>query len=346
MALGTRYASDQNKVVHLFESGTYAGSIAALGPASSTWIGQIQEFTINEEENISETRYMGTANRNVSVFDNGVRDVSSSLSYRPQDLNLFAHAIGSTFEASASNTKTLVSTESNSNVTQNPFISGTGKNLNLPYSFTLEDSKQAPGTGLNYIRTVRGNVINTATLTATQGEPVVIEMDLIGQHLNESSGATTTLTQNSNTRSYHWNDGLLTLAGSTIDAAKEVSIEINQNVTGPHYINGSRTISQPFYGNRDYTINVTADLDTSLAIPFYQSYFKAGSTFNGVMDLNNVASTGSQHAIITFSGCRVISMEDPSTIDGLNERTIEIKPQSISLVEYSDIRYVGSANPY
>jgi len=320
-----RYKSDQNKVLGVYESGTYG---VTKDSGSTFWIGQVSESSIDDAENPIETRYLGTATRNIDTFEQGPRDVTGTLTFAPQDMRLAFWAIGSVNEVIGTGSSVHFATEINSNVWQSPFTSGTNQ-LSAPISFTLEDSKQSPGTGRNFVRTVNGVVPNTTTITASQGEKVEVAMDWIGQTLSHSSGATSTVTEQTGIRPYLWSDCSLTIAGSTIDTAKEISLEINQNIEAPHYLNGSRDIATPFPQNRDYTLSVTMDLDGTEAAFLYRELYKGGSEFNAVFDLN-ADSTGSQHTIFTMSGCTIASMENPSTIDGPVESTVIVRPKSLT----------------
>jgi len=342
----SRYLADQNKVVHLFESGTYAGSISALGVGANTWLGEIQSFSIDQTENYLEDRYLGASSRNVQDFQQGPLDIAGTITSNIQDVNLLAHALGSTYEVVATNTRTTTATEFDSDACQNVFISGTGKEMTTPYSFTIEDSKQTPGTGANFIRTVRGCVVDTATLTLAQGEKTSIETGFMAQQIDHSSGTTTTIGSNI-LRPYLWSDSTLTLAGSTISTAKEISLEITNNLEAPHYLNGSRAIGQPFLGNRNYTLNVTMDADFPIQHRLYRTFFAGGSVFNAELDLDHdVTAVGSAHATIYMSGCIIATMDNPSEVEGINETTLEIRPKTCNLISYDSKDYAGSANPY
>ena len=334
----SRYISDQNKVVMLYESGTYANSIAG-----GKWIGQVQDFSIDDSENLLQNRYLGNSSRSVGKVQDGPRDVTGTMSYHPVDMNLIAHAIGSVSETSGTS-YTHNATEIESDVNQNPFTSGTGQKLDTPYSVTFEDSKQSPGTGRNFIRTINGAVFNTITVNSSQGEKVSVDVDWVGQTLSFSSGTTTAVTAVTQ-RAYSWNDCSLTMAGSSIDTTKSISLEINQGINPPHYLNGSRDIASPFPGERSYTLTVTADLDSDTGQFLYNNYYKGGSEINSVFDMN-ADSTGSQHAIFTLSGARITSMEMPSTIEGVNETTIELQTGSLDLVDYTNPSQIGSYNPF
>lgn len=328
-----RYISDQNKVVFLHESGTYA-----VSSGNGIWPGEVTDHTITDSENKLVNYYLGTASRSYGSIEQGPRDVTGKLTYNAQDMMIPFIAIGSVVSTSGTNSFHVV-TEVDTDVQQSAFTSGT---LNPLRSFTLEDSKQAPGTGANFIRTINGCTADTTTITATQSEKVNVVCDYLGQTLDFSSGTTTSLTQ-VNTTPYLWSSVSLTLSGNSIDTAKEISLEINQNLTGPHYLNGSRDISVPYQGNREYMLNVTLDLDSSTAKLLYNDLYKNKAQFNAIFDLNQDSSAGSQHTVFNLSGCEIMNMENPSVSEGLTETTIEIKPQFVGGSEWNT---VANFNPW
>jgi hypothetical protein len=334
----TRFISDQNKVVMRYESGTYAVPLA-----TGKWVGEVTDHSLDDSEGYLTDYFLGDNSRSVGRYERGPSDATGTITYHPVDMNLIAHAIGSVYEASGT-TFRHVTSEIGTDVIQNPFISGTTRDANTPYSFTIEDSKTAAGTGKNFVRTVKGCVIDSLTLTAAQGEKVVVEANYIGQGVDFSSGNTTNVTV-ADQRPYLWSDCALTMAGSSIDTTKELSIEINQNITGPHYLNGSRVIGEPFFGNREYALNVTADLDTDIGAMLYNQYYKGGSTLNWKLDMN-ADTTGSQHVTITVSGARITSMELPSVSEGINETTFVVNAGSMNLLDWVNPTVIGSYNPY
>ena len=331
-----RYVGDQNKVVGIHESGTYGVPEAgANGAAGSTfWLGQVTENSIDDAENYITDRYMGTGKRTYDTMELGPSDVTGTLTLHPHDMRLLFYAIGSITEVSGATltTCTHAVSEVDSDVWQSPYTSGTNTHP-APMSFTIEDSKQSVGTGRNFVRTVKGCVVNTATLSISQGEKATLDIDYIAETLTPSSGTTTTLV-NSGTQAltpYMWENCLLTLAGSVMDTAKEVSLEVNNNYTAPHYVNGSRVIGVPYVGNKDYTLSVTIDLDGQDAMWLYEKYYKGGSTFNGDLDMNaDISAVGSKHTNLIFSGCQITSMENPSTAEDTTETSIEIRPQTVA----------------
>lgn len=327
-----RYAADQNKVVGLFESGAYAAVTA-----TPFWIGRVQTNTIDDSEGLSESRYMGTASRNVSDFDRGPIDVTGTLTYNPVDMRMLFWALGSTVETSGTTSVHAVS-EIDSDVCQNPFVSGTGQDMTVPMCYSLEDSKQSAGTGRNFVRTLNGVCTDNFKLSAKEGEKVVCEVDYVAQSLTPSSGTTTSVVD-SGLKPYMWDNTQLTLAGSTMDTNKEFSLELAKNLQVNHYIGSSalgrfhgRYIAPPVEGNRNYTLSVTMDLPSDDAMWLYEQKYKAGSSFNSVLDMNadGYGQTGSRHTNVIMSGCTIVSMDNPSEVEGLNETTIEIRPTTIT----------------
>ena len=322
----TRFISDQNKLVLIQESGTYANT-----SGTGQWIGQVTEVAITDEENKIIDRYLGRANRDFHAADLGPRDVSVDVTYYPQDMKLLFHAIGSVQDLAG--TATAVAhyvNEVNNDQWISPFTSGTGKQA-APVSFTFEDSKSSPGTGRNAIRTVKGCIPDTVTLSSSNGEKVTIEASYIGQTLTYSSGASTAVTDIA-TVPYLWNHCTITVSGLVLDTTKDFDFEINNNLEAPHYINGSRDIGTPFFKNREYTLNITADLDADKADTLYNSLYKnTGTTvaFNTTIDLNGDRTTGSLHTILFLSGCRMTAMDYDSVVEGPVEASIEITAQSV-----------------
>lgn len=324
-----RYISDQNKVVMLLESGTYADSTSTGITGSVAWIGQVTEHSIDDAENLIETRYLGTSTRNVDTFDDGPRDVTGTLTYNPANMRIPFYAIGSVVDTASADKSFHLVTEVANNVWGNAFVSGTGR-LKTPTSFTIEDSKQGVGTGTNFIRTVKGAIPNTVTISSSQGEKVGITVDYIGQTLEFSSGASSTTSTNSGLTPFLWSDCSIVISGTTMDTVKSFDFEINNNLEAPHYLNGSRDISAPIPLNRDYTFTVTMDLDANDTDLFYQDLLKDGGQFNCTLDMNrDVTAVGSQHAIFGMNSCRLMSIDAPTGLDGPGEATLEIRPTSV-----------------
>jgi len=312
-----RFISDQNKVVMFAESGLYATASGTAG----LWIGLVESNSIDDSENKMATRFVGASTRSFTQMIPGPRDVKGTLTYAPQDMRLPFLVIGSIVDGGAANKYTHLATQVNTDVRQSAFTSGT---LNAPNSFTLEDSKTAVGGNNTFIRTINGCVADKITITATQGEKVKVDVDYIGQTLNFTSGTASTTTVSTATP-YLWNNCSLVVSGTTIQTAKEVSLEISQNVEAPHYLNGSRDISVPFFKNRDNKLSIQLDLDAPTSSLLYNALYKQNAQFDATFDLNaDVTAVGSQHTIYFLSGCRIMNMDAPSEIEGTVESKIEI----------------------
>ena len=331
-----RYISDQNKVVLLHESGTYANT-----SGNGFWVGEVTDSTIDDSENKLTNFYLGTQSRSYGSIEQGPRDVTGTLTINAQNFRLPFWAIGSVVDASSGTNVLHDASQTNTSSRQSAYTSGP---LNPSVSFTMEDSKQAPGTGRNFVRTIVGATPNVTTVTATQGEKVKIEADVVAQTLTYSSGATTSVTADT-IKPYLWDSTTLTLGGSSIPTAKEISLEINQNLEAPHYLNGSRDISVPFPQNRDYVLNVTLDLNSNEADFLYNDFYKSNETFNAVLDFNQ-DNTGSQHTTFTMSGCKIMTFQNPSTSEGLTESTIEIKPKDVTAKEWTSTASTVLFNPW
>jgi hypothetical protein len=327
----TRYLNDQNKVVLLHESGTYA-----FTSGNGQWIGEVISNDITDEEGKIIDRFMGTGRRNFDSIVPGPRDVTGTIVYQAQDMRIPFWAIGSTTDSGTSTTIGFHRTnEVNTDVWNNPFISGgTGQSM-PPLCFTIEDSKISPGTGRNFVRTVKGCVPDSVRVIATQGEKVKIECDYIGQTLAHSSGATTSVTVPSTTP-YLWNNCTLVLSGAganetyNIATAKDITFEIQNNIVAPHYLNGSRDIDVPIVGNKDYLLTVTMDLMGTQSDAIYSGLYKQNKTFNTTFELNgDTGTTGSLHTIFFLSGCKMMNMTAPSELEGTTESVMEIRPRIV-----------------
>lgn len=330
-----RFLSDQSKLVVFFESGTYA-NISGTGE----WPGLVQSYDIVESENVIQTRYLGQLNRNVGTFNPGPTDIEGTVTLIPQDWRLLGFALGSisttSGTAQTSNYRHSLA-EVNTGLRGNAFTSGT---FNPFISFGLEESRTGPTTNQQSVRTIRGCVANTYTLNVQQGEPVSVELGIIAQGGSWFSGNSTAVTAGSH-RPYLWSDSTFgiapDLAGTAavvMESVKSLSFEINNNFTGPHYVNGSRVIQVPYPVNRDYSVEVTQDLDSSTVGSLYDVYFKGGSIFHAVIDINNTSNIGSHRLILTLSGCKMTEMELPAELESVTEVTYTFVPGSVSALAH------------
>lgn len=324
-----RLLSDQSKLVFLYESGTYA-NISGAGQ----WPGMVQEHSIIENQNVIENRFLGLGVRNIGTFENGPLDIEGDVTLFPQDWRLLGYTLGSISTTSgtsqSSNYRHSISTV-NSNTRHNAFTSGT---FNPFISFALEESRTSNITNQNHMRTLRGCVINNYQLNIAQGNPIETITTFIAQGGSWFSGTSTTVTAGSN-RPYLWSDTVFSLpTSSTQESVKSLTLNINNNLTAPHYLNGSRVIQVPYPGNFDCNLDITQDLDSTTAGSLYDTYFLGGSTFNCELDINNTINTGSHRLTVYFSGCRITTLEVPATIGGVSEINYTVVAGSVSAIAH------------
>ena len=335
------YIADQNKVLFKYESGTYAETLVAGSRVSGLWIGLVTDHTPTDEENVVQVRYTGTSSRNVSQEINTAKDYEGTITYHPQEFRMLHFALGSVVD-SGSPTPYLHSIREVNSDNIYAFTSGTGRNNNFA-SFTIIDSKKAASDGEHQVRTYKGCVVNTLSLTATQSEPVVIEINYMAQNLtvgSKTSDIPPTFDEDT-TRPYIWSDiKVHKPSGTVLDKVTEVVWNINNNLERKHYDNGSKVIENLTPLNREYELSLTLDADSSQGVTLYNQW-QNGTEFNTMIE--GVLSTGSENLFIIMSGCKITAFESPSPAEGINEYSITVVPTSAS-VNTTDL--IFKHNPY
>ena len=332
-----RYIADQNRVVLRHESGTY-GTVTGGG----IWAGNVQSHTPVDEENIIPVRYLSSADRDVDLLQETTRDYRGKIVYHPTNWLLLGFALGSVVDGGSPSPYTHTATPYNSDV-QTGFTSG----VENPFrSFQIEDADVAVGTGNNFIRTYAGCMVDTFTLNINQGDIAVCEVDYIAQSMAFTSGATTGFGSIAApatvgfVRGYMWSDFVWHLpSGTAIPETLNLGLTIKNNLIAPHYINGSRVIGVPMLGNREYQLAVKLHATSERAKTFYDQYFQGGSTFNSM--ILGTALTGSRTVALVMSGCKIMNMPYPKTVEGVNEYDLAIQPGSLNLSNADDeiLRY-------
>ena len=319
-----RFVADQNKVLFIYESGTYA-SVSGTGQ----WVGIVTESNLVDSPNVESIRYLGGATRNVSIRVDGPLDHEGTLTFHPQDWKFLQFALGSNVDAGSPSPYSHTISETNNNV-GNAFTSGTL----LPFlSFTVEDSQTSTAAGQNFVRTANGCIIDTLEITAAEGEIIECEATYVPQSVAFSSGTATAVTA-ATTRPFLWQDVKVHIpSGTVFNEVKEMTLSINNNLSRPHYLNGSRVIAVPQPQNRDYELALTLDATSERTKSLYDQFFRGGSQFNVLLEISDsTAGAGSRDCFISLSGCKLTEMETPSTNEETNEQEITIVPQSASAV--------------
>ncbi len=313
------FLADQNAVVFQFESGTYAEP-----SGNGKWIGLVTDHTPTDEENIQQIRYTGTNNRNVGIQINTAKDYEGTITFHPQSFKMFGFGLGSVVDSGSPSPYAHVLSELNSGSTY-AFTSGT--NTNFP-SITIVDSKKSPnGDGFHQVRSYKGAVINSLSFTASQGEPVVSELNYMAQNLALGSKLTDipSIDDEDTTRPYIWSDVQMHLpSGTKIKEVTELSWSLNNNLERRHYDNGSKVVDNLTPINRDYELTLTLDANSTWGKTLYETYWQGGSSFNTMIEA--VISAGSEQGFFIMSGCKVTAFESPSPAEGINEYSVTITP--------------------
>ena len=321
-----RYIADQNQHALKFESGNYANA-----SGTGQWLGMVTNFEPGESTNVENVRYTGTSSRNVGQFVQTAKDYAPTTSYHPQNWRLLGYALGSIVDGGSPDPYTHTMVEINSNA-GNAFTSG----ANCPFmSFTLEDAKQAcGGTGQNHIKTYKGNVVNTFKMSA-ENSIIECEVSTIAKEMVYSSGAVTAITEDT-LRPYIYGDVSWAFpSGTALNNVKSWGYEINNNLNAPHYNNGSVEIDVPIPENRDHILDITVDASEEWGKNLYEKYYQGGSTFNIIQSI--VAVAGSRELQVTYSGCALVEMPDPSANESVNQWELKILPEKVSAIATDSI---------
>lgn len=329
------FVGDQNQVIFIHESGNYAHTSGL-----AQWIGLVQSSTSTDSENIQQVRYVGGGDRNVDIFVNGPLDHEGTISFLAQDLRFMGFAMGSIVDRSGLGPGSHLLSETNSN-DGNAFTSGTNSIHNPFLSFTIEDSYQGPAAGSNFIRTMRGCMIDTYSISASEGGMVEAEMSFKGESNEHSSGAVTAVTATTD-RPLLWQDVVLNIpSGTKITELKSFTFSINNNLNTPHYLTGSRGIVHPIPLNREYELAITINSTfTDMTKTFYANNFRSGTIFNVLLEITDAsAGAGSRDYFISMSGCRITDMDMPTPNEDVDEATITIIPQTVSVIAEDTITF-------
>lgn len=330
-----RFVGDQNTLAFRYESGTYN-----TASGNHQWIGQVQNVEINESTNPFTVRYLGAGTRNVNAFINGPLDYDVSFMYYPQDFRFMMFALGSNVDSGSPIPYVHTISEVNS-ASGNAFTSGT---KNPFMSFTLIESQKGPATGQNFVRSIQGCIVDSFTMSLSQGNIVSCDVKAIGQSGTYSSGAITLPTEDT-TRSWVWQDFKVHIpSGTVFEDVTDAKFTVKNNLLAPHYLNGSRVIDVPIPQNRDYELALTLHATSEKVSGLYASYFLPGSEFNCMIEgVQAEFGAGSKSIYLVMSGCKLFDMKIPTKNTGVNVQSLTIKPKTVIAVanEYTTglIRY-------
>lgn len=325
-----RFASSQNTIVGLFESGTYSNA------SGNFWPGLVQNHVITPSEGTFPVRYLGGTGRDVDLHVQGPKLFEGELTLYPQDFRFLAWTLGSQVDAGSPSPYSHLITALDNNV-GTAFTSGP---LNPFLSFGVEETGIAPGTGTNFQRTIKGCIVDEWVLEGTQGEgPLTNTVRYIGTSGAYTSGAASTI-NNFNygtgavgsivTRPFIFSDVTLSVPSGTIwSPMTNFSLAVRNNLITRHYLTGSRDAAAPQPDTRGIMLNLGFDAHSENAGSIYETFFQGGSDFNVFMRIN--ASTGSRDFVIALSGCRVLdSLEAPFPLAGINPWAVHLEAKEIT----------------
>ena len=320
------YVGDQSKVVLFHTSGTNLNTTG-----TGYWVGEVQQVSVSESEGYRMTRYAGTATRDVQQITQGAQTFGGTVTIYPQDFRMLKYALGSCIDSGSPSPYQHDFVATNNN---NGTLEVGGESLPA-FNMELSQSVLIGGSGVNMVRNVYGNFVNSFTISSTEGELVSMELEYVGRAGSFASGATTALTEDTN-RCFQWADCKWTVPGSSATATANIkswSFNIANNLELPNYTDATRIIGTPIPTNRDYAVSLTYNADSSQGKAIYDQYFKGGSSFN--MSFDATASTGSRTLFIGFSGCKITAFDSPVVREGVQEFTFTVTPQTVTAVEQS-----------
>lgn len=321
------YVGDQQNVTFRYESGTYGTASGA-----NNWIGIVISHEPGENTGVKEIRYAGTYTRGTSQFLDGPLEVKNTLNYYPQDFKMLKFVLGSCVDGGSPS-------PFQHNYLPNQNNASCPELTTFPLApFTIVDEKNAGIAGSNFVRTYNGCIADSWTLSIKQGEPVSCQLSYVAQTPTFSSGAVVITSGTDSTRPYMWRDCTIRIpSGTSFNEITEATLTVGNTLATDYYLDGNRTIGQPVPGNLDVQIAVTLNATAERTKELYDQYFLGGSMVNMIIDLNQ--STGSEQAIFTISGAKMMNFVHPSTVEGVHKQTLMFKAGSIDVQEFSLNQY-------
>jgi len=218
------------------EEATYGTPVV---PATTAFIGQITSFNLNMSNNSFRTQGLGDG-RNATGTFLGPFDVNGTTEFNITDPTALQYAIG-----------TLTGT----GVIADPYQIEEAENIgfdaaNIP-SLTLEVGSEGDTTD-NEI-TISGVVINSLTISATQGEIITASIDWVGQTVVTSTSLQSVSAGTARPLMFH--DATCTVGTDTVQVTA-FNVTISNNIQTYREL-GSRLITQPSTGLRRYDFTMT-----------------------------------------------------------------------------------------
>jgi len=299
-------------------TGKIEGNAYGTGSGSAIWLGIPQSATPAESMNRESYKAMDGTNRNISGFIDKGQDVGWTQNIWMQNGRLFMFALGSV-STNVAGSPNYVHT-----ISQDSYRAASGY---MPSATLYHSFVDQAGNNMN--RVTKGCVVDNLGIESSEGEPVVLTPEWVGQTNVYDSGAIQTVTAQT-TRPYMWSDGTFTIGGADYsDALKSFSSKIGNNLLKikphnqayireptPQRFNGTMTLgilNMPVTGG-----NLWAD------------YYYSGTQFNAKMKYQRTSAN--DYVEITYSGCKVTTPSYPMSNEGGQELTLEVEAATVGVV--------------
>jgi|TARA_Y100000034_G_scaffold95237_1_gene115580 hypothetical protein len=299
-------------------------------PAAGNRIGRVQSATINMANNMFRTQGLGEG-RNATGAFNGAFDINGTIDWDVDDFTFMQYAVG---------------TLTGAGIIANPYQLEEAANIgydaaNIP-SLALEFGSEGDTTDLT--QTVSGLVVNSLTLTASQGETLKASCDWIGQTMTNATvlEAYTAPTD----KVFVFQQGTVAI-GTDAFQCMSFSLTLNNN-TQTHRDLGSRFIVQPVTGTRRYDFTVTFKFkkDTTAStlggLELMDYFYGAANTpttsgsstaYAVSLDITEGAASGDRVVNIDLETCYFTNWTEPISLEG---GVIEVTVEGFGLAGLTD----------
>lgn len=299
-------------------------------PAAGNRVGKVQSVTLNMANNFFRTQGLGEG-RNATGAFTGAFDVNGTIDWDVDDFTFMQYAIG---------------TLSGAGLVADPWELQEASNIgydatNIP-TLSLEIGHEGDTT--DFEKTVTGVVINSLSLSATQGSTLKASCDWIGKTVATTTSILTYTVPT--TKVFVFQQGNVTIGTDTFQCTA-FNWTVNNDIQTFRNL-GSRFIDQPATGTRRYDFTITFRLknDTTASTlsgtELLAYFFGAASapTTSGSMTAYAVSLDITEGAVATdrvvnidLENCYFTNWSEPITLDG---GVIEVTVEGFGLAGLTD----------
>ncbi|MGG1219349.1 phage tail tube protein [Priestia endophytica] len=271
-------------------------SFGEKASAPTNWIGIVQSFS-PEEENNMQTQY-GLGSRNFLQSKIGSKNYSGSIEYLVQDIGMLEFALGGKVE----NTDGTIDYVEKNDLPSLTFSSG-----------FLGST--------NFIRDYVGCKVDTLTITAEKEEALTAELEFMAKDMIEGTNGTAPVADTSSYFSFY--EGKVKINGVEQALVEEFELEISNGLEGLFAINGEMTVARIQEGNREYSLSVSFVFEDTAQFEL----FKKGTEFD--VELSFAAPDG-RELKINVKDCRYDTNEIELGNEDYAVQSLEAVVRSVS----------------